>query len=111
MTKFASIFRQLTLALGISFGLCGIAGAHNGILDGYGCTSVRTKLAITATRESSPAGRLNRRPISCANCAAANRNNCLRKATRFRPRRRSISRFWLARQRGRIGLVTVLRSF
>ena len=37
MTKFASIFRQLTLALGISFGLCGIAGAHNGILDGYGC--------------------------------------------------------------------------
>ena len=37
MTKFAGILRQLAVALGISFGLCGIADAHSGILDGYGC--------------------------------------------------------------------------
>jgi len=30
-------FRKLILALGISFGLTGVAGAHFGIVDGYGC--------------------------------------------------------------------------
>jgi hypothetical protein len=37
MTKLAGISRQLGFALGIVFGLYGIADAHSGILDGYGC--------------------------------------------------------------------------
>ena len=45
MMKFAGILRQSGLALGISFGLCGIAGAHSGILDGYGCHLGRDKVS------------------------------------------------------------------
>jgi hypothetical protein len=37
MTKFAAILMQIAVALGIFFGLGGIADAHSGILDGYGC--------------------------------------------------------------------------
>jgi len=50
---------------------------------------VRTKSAITATRGSLPAGRLNQKRIFCASCAAVNLNNCRRKTTRLRPRRSS----------------------
>ena len=37
MIKFAGISRRLSLVLGISFGLWGIADGHSGFLDGYGC--------------------------------------------------------------------------
>ncbi|MGE5305146.1 MAG: hypothetical protein ACM3TN_17690 [Alphaproteobacteria bacterium] len=37
MTKFAGVFRRPALALGIFFGFCGVAEAHFGIVDGYGC--------------------------------------------------------------------------
>lgn len=37
MTKFSGVFQQFALAFGICFGLSGIADAHSGIVDGYGC--------------------------------------------------------------------------
>jgi hypothetical protein len=37
VTKLSSIVRQFPLALGISVALGGIAMAHSGIVDGYGC--------------------------------------------------------------------------
>jgi hypothetical protein len=37
MTKLFGVFRQVTFALGICFGLSGIADAHSGMVDGYGC--------------------------------------------------------------------------
>jgi hypothetical protein len=37
MTKFSRVFLQFTLALGICFGLSGVADAHSGMVDGYGC--------------------------------------------------------------------------
>ena len=37
MTKLSGNFQRFLLALGISFGLSGIAGAHFGLVDGYGC--------------------------------------------------------------------------
>jgi hypothetical protein len=45
MTKFFGISRQITLTLGISFGLGAIADAHTGMVDGYGCHRAPDKVS------------------------------------------------------------------
>ena len=45
MTKLSGIFRQFPLALEIFLGLSGIAVAHSGIVDGYGCHRGRDKVS------------------------------------------------------------------
>ena len=37
MVTLVGMSRRFAVALGIVFGLCGIADAHSGLLDGYGC--------------------------------------------------------------------------
>jgi hypothetical protein len=45
MIEFFGISRRVTLALGISFWLCGIADAHTGMVDGYGCHRAPDKVS------------------------------------------------------------------
>ena len=45
VTKLSSIVRQLPLALEIFLGLSGIAMAHSGIVDGYGCHRGKDKVS------------------------------------------------------------------
>ena len=45
MTNLSDILRQFLLAIGISFWLSGVAAAHSGIVDGYGCHRGRDKVS------------------------------------------------------------------